>query len=164
MFAGLDAHKASDRLRFLHPITMLGFGTPSLPPDLSLEAGDTLTLFRAMCEARDAIPVDLDSVDPLNFFSNSRLLRQKDILDYEYKLKEILAALILSPDSAEATSPLQQIVRSLQDPVLAKIPDAHLNNPPSPIRFLRGLPQFLADLHCANNLVSQSFQLPYSYT
>jgi hypothetical protein len=154
-------------LRFLHPITMLGFGMPALPADLSLEAGDTLTLFRAMSQTRNDIPVDLDPVDPINFFSRSQFLRQKDILDYESKLKEILAELISSPDSTEATSPLQQVVHSLHDPVLAKIPD-NLNNPPSPKRFLRELPQLLADLHCENNLVSQYFSLhpiilsPYS--
>jgi hypothetical protein len=112
-----------------------------------------------MSNARDAMPgdVDLDSLDPLIFFAHDQFLRQKDIVDYEHKLKEVLTKLMSSPDSTEATSPLQQIVQSLQDVDLAH---RDLNVAPSPKDFLAGLIPLLSDLHRTNNLVRLSVVQP----
>jgi ATP-dependent RNA helicase DDX60 len=152
-FDGLAAHQPGKNMIAIHPMSMLGFGMPSLPPDLSLEARDTLLLYNAMANACDDLPSDLDlaSLDPLKFLNEGRLLRQKDILDYELKLKEVLTKLISFPDSTEATSPLQRVIQSLQtfDP---SRPD--LNIVPSTILFLDGLLPLLADLHGTNSLVS----------
>ncbi|KAF8155693.1 hypothetical protein B0H34DRAFT_506081 [Crassisporium funariophilum] len=159
-FTGLDRHRETNRARFLHPIGLLSLGVRPLPPDLSLEAQDTLTLFRALHSLRSVIDHNLDSLEPKTFFSStSKLLRQKDVLRYETALKLILSDLIQSYNSNDALSPLDRVARNLQDPLLLEL---ELNpSRPSPSRsdYKHDLIQMLADLHVQGKLPAVLFSL-----
>jgi len=143
-----DKYKTTDRSSFLHPISLLSFGPRALPPDLSLEARDTLTLYKALVLVQDQIAADIGFLDPRNFFSTALgFLRQKDVLEYESKLKEVLIELMKSFDPCDVSSPLGKVVHSLQDPVTAD------DTTPSPTAFKNDLLVLLADLSAKNELV-----------
>jgi hypothetical protein len=87
-------------MRFLHPISVLSFGSRALPPDLELEARDTLMLYQALEETPGILTSEeRERLRPLNFFSSSRPLRQEDILGYESELKHVVYTLM---DTTEA--------------------------------------------------------------
>lgn len=133
---------------------MLSFGARSMPPDLALEASDTLDLYTALTLCQDRLPVDIDDLHPKKFFANTGFLTQKDILRYEAALKDILVPLIGSNDSRDPSSALHSIIHSLEDPVMREIPKEMLNNIPSRNVFRSNLIHFVSDLQVTGDLVS----------
>lgn len=156
-FESLDKHIPTDRARFLHPIGLLSFGPHGLPSDLSLEAADTLTLFKALCAVEHDIEYDIGFLNPPKFFSSvtSGLLRQKDILLYEAELKSVLINLMDKLDPRNLSNPLGRVIRSLQDPVVYKPSRKTKDLIPSPHAFKNDLLTLLSDLHTKNELVGR---------
>jgi len=153
-FESLDKYKPTGRASFLHPIGLLSFGPRVLPDDLSLEAGDTLTLYKALVAVQGEISYNVNVLDPENFFSTAvGLLRQKDILQYESKLKEVLTDLMRSSDPCDVSSPLGRVIHSLQDPTMRS---SAIDTIPSAKAFENDLLVLLADLFVKNELVCHS--------
>ncbi|KAG8921610.1 hypothetical protein FRC01_000166 [Tulasnella sp. 417] len=104
-FKGLSSAPPTDvRPVYIHPMSVLLSGTRIIPDDLALESGDCLTLFQAMSKVTDQSPQkqkQLAKLEPQKFFAGSRgrLLNQKDILDYEAKLKSLLADWSKQPEA-----------------------------------------------------------------
>ncbi|CAA7261143.1 unnamed protein product [Cyclocybe aegerita] len=116
-FLGLDRHVDSKRSLFLHPVGLLAFGCRTLPPDFSLEAGDTLTLWEKLASVKGQLAAthDLTTLQPTTFFSSNRdFLLQADVLRYEGRLKALLTDFIKSWDPRDASTPIGQVVLSLQ--------------------------------------------------
>ncbi|RDB27044.1 hypothetical protein Hypma_005062 [Hypsizygus marmoreus] len=121
-FQGLISHKPTERNRFLHPVSesLLSFGARVLPPDLALEAGDLLSLYHALVAHQVTGVPDMTRLEPATFFhSKSHLLRQKDVLEYEVEIKNVLSTLITTFDVREQSFPLYNVVHGLEDPKLA---------------------------------------------
>ena len=152
VFKDLHQHTATKRMKFLHPIGLLSFGPKKLPPDLSLEAADTLTLSTALLSFRRQIGLDLSRVDPTVFFPSSHFLRQKDILDFESHLKMILTHLMEKWDPRDISKPLGLVVQALQDPELRVI-EGKTQLHVTPTAFLNDLLTLVADLHVKEQLV-----------
>ena len=141
-------------MRFLHLISVLSFGSRALPPDLALEARDTLMLYQALEETPNVLGIrERERLRPLNFFSSSRLLRQEDVLDYESELKHVVGSLT---DATKADSPLLAVTKRLTDPHIGRVNDAQLNTLPNSGEFLRNLLGLLCDLHVQGDLVRES--------
>ena len=136
-------------MRFIHPISTLSFGG-TIPPDLSLEALDLLRLHEILKSQSDA---DAERLDPTTFFSRNTFIRQKDVLRYENEIKNILERLVEAPDALSPTSPLQRVVRHIQDPVIAQTSKSRLNAPPCYSGFMSGLIHLLSDLEATDSLV-----------
>ena len=126
-----------------------------LPPDLALEAQDTLSLFQALAKFQDLIPHDLKSLEPTTFFSknSSTFLRQKDVLHYESELKAILSDLIQHFNPQDDLSPLRGVINALQDPEIIKLDQNSESATPSREAFKNDLIILLADLHKKEELV-----------
>ena len=144
-------------MRFLHPISILSFGSRTLPPDLALEARDTLLLYQALEKVPNVLTIqEHQRLRPSNFFSSSRLLRQEDILGYESELKGVVHALMdTTKAAADGDSPLLAVTRCLTDPQIAQVGNAQLNTLPDGKEFLRNLLGFLCDLHVQGDLVGR---------
>lgn len=150
-FTGLDRYQPSNGMKFIHPISALGFGA-SMPPDFSLEAADLLGFHDVVAELDAGLAMELS---PERFFrGHSTFLTQKDILRYEVAAKEALNILITTSDPLNNTSPLKKVINRVQDPVIARTSGHALDAPPSARTFLEGLIPLLADLHDSNDLVS----------
>jgi hypothetical protein len=124
---------------------------------LALEAHDTLSLFQALKTVGSKVGLDFSSLDPSIFFAQKDgLLRQKDILEYEAKLKTALIELPSEHDDdgkAKSHSNLVlDVVSQLQDPVLKKL-GSNLDKAPTRASFTDNLIHLLADLHVQNELV-----------
>ena len=159
-FEGLSKHASSERMRFLHPISILAFGSRALPPDLALEGRDNLTLYQALEEIPDILTAaERERLRPLNFFTHSRLLRQEDVLGYESELKGVVGSLM---DTTEAEpdedSPLLTVTKRLTDPHIGRMDNGQLNSLPDGKEFLRNLLGLLSDLHVQGDLVSRLLQ------
>ena len=152
-FAGLDKHTSSQRSIFLHPIAMLSFGPRFMPPDLALEAADTLSLYRAISECQIA-PHDVDNLDPTQFFREPGLLRQKDIVRYEIALKEVVNSLMSPSDLSDPSTTFARVISKLEDPRIAAVPAVQLNTQPTRELFRQNLIHLVADLHAQGDLVS----------
>ena len=84
---GLDGLEG---LKFIHPISSLVNRSRGIPDDLSLEARDCLSLFRAMKKYQTAeFPVD-PALDPLNNKTLPQIIRKADIINWEQQLKQLL--------------------------------------------------------------------------
>jgi hypothetical protein len=155
---GLSKHISSQRMRFIHPFSILSFGSRALPPDLALEARDTLILYQALEKTPDIFTAeDRVRLQPLNFFSSSRPLRQEDVLGYESELKGVVGPLVDATEAeAEEDSPLLVVAKHLIDPHIRRVDDAQLNTLPNKGEFLRNLLGLLSDLHAQGDLVSES--------
>ncbi|KAF9461731.1 hypothetical protein BDZ94DRAFT_800063 [Collybia nuda] len=153
-FSGLDSsYQPTSRVKFLHPISLLSFGARSLPTDLALEAGDLLKLHDALKSYEHILDVNIDALEPVKFFtSNLRMLKQKDILEYEAELKAVVSKLISSYDALDRSSPLHGIIHKLEDPDIGKIPEFVLNTSPSRKTFTSNLIYLLADLNSRGEL------------
>jgi ATP-dependent RNA helicase DDX60 len=154
-FTGLNLFQSTERLRFLHPIAMLSFGARAMPPDLALEASDTLALYGALVACQDRLRVDLDHLQPSKFFTDRSFLRQKDILRYEAALKDVIESLLSSGDPRDMSSPLHSVIHHLEDKVMQEIPKILLNSAPSRGSFRSNLIHFVSDLHVNGDLVWQ---------
>ncbi|KAI9465203.1 P-loop containing nucleoside triphosphate hydrolase protein [Lactarius psammicola] len=153
-FLGLDGdHPPTDMMRFIHPVSTLSFGG-MMPPDLSLEAPDLLRLHEILKSQSDAYA---ERLNPITFFSRNMFIRQKDLLRYESEIKDILARLVVAPDSLSPSSPLQRVVRHIQDPVIMQTPKARLNAPPILSKFKSGLIHLLSDLKAIGYLPALLF-------
>lgn len=159
-FTGLNEHQSTERLTFIHPIATLRFGARTMPSDLALEAADTLTLYQALVSCQKELPnVDLESLNPVEFFDASIPLRQRDVLAYESKLKEVLEAVIKQSDPHDTDSTLRNIISHLEDPLSRKVPQLALTNAPSKATFHANLIHLASDLHIAGDLVGSYVRL-----
>ncbi|KIM41415.1 hypothetical protein M413DRAFT_27773 [Hebeloma cylindrosporum] len=107
------------------------------------------------------INFDLESLNPTTFFADtSALLRQKDVLRYEARLKSIIQDLLEVFDPRDPTTPLGEVIESLQDPLLKKEEEAQstLTRP----AFKHDLLGLLADLHSNNDLPAILFNFDRS--
>lgn len=160
-FTGLASYQQTNRKRFLHPISLLSYGARSLPEDLALEAGDTLTLYQALAPYENSVNFDLNVLEPTTFFASRKVfLKQKDVLEYEAKLKTVLSQLIATSDAQDPLSALFGVVHKLEDPAIAAIPAdmrlVKLNTMPSQATFRSNLIYLVGDLHSRGELVSPS--------
>ncbi|GBE83891.1 Uncharacterized helicase [Sparassis crispa] len=158
-FTGLSNYSSTNRLKFLHPVSMLSFGARNsdLPSDFSLEAADCLTLYQAYHKCRGRIPFEPGALDPSQFFSGSApaLLKQKDILRYEVELKTGLSKLISSSDPQDASSALNDVIGCLVDPALQSVDNQYI---PSRTAFYDNLIHLVSDLHSSGDLPAIFFQ------
>ncbi|KAI9465185.1 P-loop containing nucleoside triphosphate hydrolase protein [Lactarius psammicola] len=153
-FLGLDGGSPpTEMTRFIHPVSTLSFGG-TMPPDLSLEAPDLLRLHEILKSQSD---VHTERLNPITFFSRNAFIRQKDVLRYESEIKNILAHLVEAPNALSPSSPLQRVVRHIQDPVIMQTSKARLNTPPIPSEFMSGLIHLLSDLKAADSLPALLF-------
>ena len=159
-FEGLGKHSSSEQMRFLHPISILSFGSRALPPDLALEARDTLTLYRALKETPNILTAEeRQRLQPSNFFSSSRLLRQEDVLGYESELNRVVGSLMdTTKMEVKGDPPLLAVTKRLADPQIGRMNTRQLNALPDGKEFLRNLLSLLSDLHVQGDLVSESLQ------
>lgn len=142
----LSSHTVSNRLTFLHPISLLSDNSNTLPIDMALESRDCLSLYRALYSHS---LVKNDSLSPNTFFKGRDLLCQKDILEYEKDLKDVVVhSMTHNPSS------LKKLISSLTPYDLTK---PEVDVPPSKEKFLEGLLTLVCDLHKLENLVSSSF-------
>ena len=152
-FEGLTKHVSSERMRFLHPISVLSFGSRGIPSDLALEARDTLMLYQALEETPNVLTVEeRERLRPLNFFSSSQPLRQEDVLVYESELKRVVGALM---NTTEEDSPLLAVTKRLTDPRIREVSSIQLNTLPNNKGFLRNLLGLVCDLHVQGDLVGK---------
>lgn len=153
-FNSLAHHNSTGRMRFLHPVSMLGFGVHELPPDFTLEAADCLSLYEALsAHPSPDTSSDLHTLEPVRFFAGdgtSRLLRQKDILQYENHLKKLLDRLIASEDRNGNQSVLNNVIDRLNDSVVRNADHYAI---PDRASFMKNLIYLLSDLHVAGDLV-----------
>ncbi|KIY71644.1 P-loop containing nucleoside triphosphate hydrolase protein [Cylindrobasidium torrendii FP15055 ss-10] len=138
-FDGLSSHSATDRLYFLHPISLLSFGERTLPDDLSLESRDTLMLYDAFA---DVYGEEVSDLEPVAFLSpnrhNRQLLIQADVLRYESALKErFIEYTHQDPPGSKA------VVHALEDPNIPR---------ESNVDLLGGLLSLVTDLHARGML------------
>ena len=158
-FEGLTKHVSSERMRFLHPISVLSFGSRGIPPDLALEARDTLMLYQALEETPNIFTVEeRERLRPLNFFSLSRPLRQEDVLVYESELKRVVGTLM---NATEEDPSLLAVTKRLTDPHIRQVGSAQLNMLPDSTGFLRNLLGLVCDLHVQGDLVGTSPRLDF---
>lgn len=155
-FSSLSQHKNTARTRFIHPIGALSFGRTTIPDDLALESGDTLSLYRALVSVEAKSGLDLKPLDPSVFFAKRKeLLRQKDILEYEAHLKSAVATLLDRNDRRDPAGNVGlEVVARVQDPVLSKF-GSRLDVAPTRKAFKDNLIQLLGDLHVQNQLVGR---------
>ena len=101
---GLDG---LDGFSFLHPIASLVNRSRGMPPDLSLEARDCLTLYEAMKKHQtDNYPV-ASNLSPEQSLP-SKIIRKIDIVGWERDLKALLQNWM-----SEADSPFDKVVEEL---------------------------------------------------
>ena len=150
----LQEYKKTDRMRFVHPISMLSFGARRLPPDFSLESADCLSLYHAFESCKDRLGFDISGLDPTQFFADQEgsLLKQKDILRYEKALTDRVSEMIDSTDPQDQGSVLNSVIQKVSDPVTLKadqqfVPDAG--------QFYSNLITLVSDLHASGDLASK---------
>ena len=144
-------------MRFLHPISLLSFGSRAIPPDLALEARDTLLLYQALEKMPNILTAqERHRLQPASLFSSSRLLRQEDVLGYESELKGVVHTLMDTTNTGtDGDSPFLALTKYLADPQIEQVDNAQLNMLPDDKEFLRNLLGFLCDLHVQGDLVSK---------
>ncbi|EKM57510.1 uncharacterized protein PHACADRAFT_192658 [Phanerochaete carnosa HHB-10118-sp] len=156
-FQGTDLYANTGRLRFLHPVSLLSFGARALPSDFSLESADCLSLFNAFVSAEGEDAPNLQILDPRKYFRRGSLLKQKDILEYEVALKERLASMITDVETQDMASPLSQVVRKLQDPLLSELSEVERNATTSVHDIFDNLLYLVCDLHANGDLPALLF-------
>jgi len=139
-------------MRFIHPVSTLSF-TGIMPPDLSLEAPDLLRLYRVLTANNIG---DMARLDPTTSFSRDMFIGQRDVLRYEADIKNTLSRLIAEPDTLDPSSPLQRVVREVQDPIIKQAPKSQLNTQPGRSVLLSGLIHLLSAIQATDGLVCPS--------
>ncbi|KAE9406161.1 P-loop containing nucleoside triphosphate hydrolase protein [Gymnopus androsaceus JB14] len=139
--SSLSSHEVSERMTFLHPLSLLSDHSSTLPTDMALESRDCASLYTVLHKHS---LVEGDEFHPDNFFKGHGLLRQKDILKYEKALKDI----VIHSVSHDPNS-MHKIVSSLTDKALS---DAKVDHPPSRDDFKQGLIMLVYDLHKLDKL------------
>ncbi|KAI0776031.1 P-loop containing nucleoside triphosphate hydrolase protein [Trametes elegans] len=155
-FNGLPEYRKTERLRFIHPISMLSFGARSLPPDFSLEAADCLSLYRAFDSVKDKLGFDLAGLDPPRFFADTKgaLLKQKDILRYEAALIQQVSSLIETADPQDQGSTLNSVIKRVSDPAVDQADQRYI---PTSQEFFTNLINLVSDLHANGDLPALLF-------
>lgn len=153
-FETVSSYKSTERMRYLHPIAMLAFGPRSIPSDLTLEASDTLTLYRALAAYGNVPSSTLDSLDPLKFFPSGRLLQQMDVIAYDAALKACLTPMVSEFDPRNSAAPLYKVIVNLEDGALRRVPTRAINAQPGRPTFKKNLIHLVCDLHAQGDLVS----------
>ena len=117
-----------------------------------------MSLYHALTALRERLDFDVGSLDPTVFFADSKgaLLKQRDILRYEAALTSHVSAMIESTDPQDQNSVLNQVIRHVSDPVLAKVDQRFI---PDASAFYRNLISLVSDLHANGDLVSISVSL-----
>lgn len=161
-FESISAYKSTERMRYLHPIAMLAFGPRSIPPDLALEAADTLTLYRALVLHGDIPPSKLNTLNPLRFFPSDRLLQQRDVIKYDAALKECLVPMVTQFDPRDTEAPLSKVIASLEDDALSRVPTEMIHTQPPREAFKVNLIYLVCDLHAQGDLVSMDMLVMHS--
>ncbi|KIJ46122.1 hypothetical protein M422DRAFT_165687 [Sphaerobolus stellatus SS14] len=166
---GLDKHRTTLQIHFLHPVSLLEPGTAhKLPPDFALEAADCLTLFLALkkfAKNRSNLSLfqkELEQLDPMTFFRPDRFLRQEDVLRYEERLKNIVTRLIEGSGDEPYGDLLKEVIEDLRGIDLNKSLEdtkSSLHLAPNSNHRREGLIQLLADLHRQNDLPALVFSL-----
>ncbi|KAJ3864645.1 hypothetical protein EV359DRAFT_40572 [Lentinula novae-zelandiae] len=137
----LSSHEVSKRLTFLHPVSLLSENSNSLPIDMSLESRDCLCLYRTLHSHNLLKDIDLS---PETIFKGRGLLCQKDILEYEKVLKDVVVHLLVHDPNS-----MKKIISSLTPQTLTD-PGADVS--PSNGEFIEGLMTLVCDLHKLDNL------------
>ncbi|KAI0720199.1 P-loop containing nucleoside triphosphate hydrolase protein [Cerioporus squamosus] len=152
----LQEYKKTDRMRFVHPISMLSFGARRLPPDFSLESADCLSLYHAFESSKERLGFDVSALDPTQFFAGQKgsLLKQKDILRYEAALTDRVSEMIDSTDPQDPNSVLNGIIEKVSDPVTRKADQQYV---PDAGQFFANLITLLSDLHASGDLPALLF-------
>jgi hypothetical protein len=142
-------------MRFLHPISVLSFGSRTLPPDLALEARDTLMMYQALEGMPDVLTAEeRERLRPQDFLPSSRPLRQEDVLGYESELKRVVRTLMdTSNAGADQDSPLLTLTKRLTDPHIGQTDSTQLNTLSDRKEFLKNLLGLICDLHAQGDLV-----------
>ncbi|CDO68719.1 hypothetical protein BN946_scf184652.g46 [Trametes cinnabarina] len=155
-FNGLPDYRKTERMRFIHPISMLSFGARSLPPDFSLEAADCLSLFRAFEAYSDKLGFDINDLDPKRFFAESKgtLLKQKDILRYEAALKKRVSEMMESADPQDPNTVISGLIKKVSDPLVEKADQRYI---PTREEFYTNLITLVSDLHANGDLPALLF-------
>ena len=119
-------------------------------------------LFQALKETPNILTMEeCQRLQPLNFFSSSRPLRQEDVIKYESELKRVVASLMdisKAASESEGDSPLLTITKRLTDPHIGQMSNGQLNVVPDSKVFFRNLLGLLCDLHVQGDLVSELLQ------
>lgn len=158
-FLGLDSDRfPTEMMRFIHPVSTLSFAG-IMPQDLSLETPDLLRLHRVF---RTKNIGDVERLDPTTFFSHDTFIQQRDVLRYEAEIKISLSRLVAAPDALDPSSPLQQVVQEVQDPIIKQTPKSQLNTPPSRTTFLFGLIHLLSVMRATDGLVSTRIDILFT--
>ncbi|RPD67074.1 P-loop containing nucleoside triphosphate hydrolase protein [Lentinus tigrinus ALCF2SS1-7] len=154
--SSLQEYKRTDRMRFVHPISMLSFGARRLPPDFSLESADCLSLYQAFESFKERLEFDVSGLDPTNFFANQKgsLLKQKDILRYEKALTDKVSEMIDSTDPQDQNSVLNSIIEKVSDPITQKVDQQYV---PDAGQFFANLITLISDLHASGDLPALLF-------
>ncbi|KAI0638272.1 P-loop containing nucleoside triphosphate hydrolase protein [Trametes polyzona] len=155
-FNGITEYRKTERMRFVHPISMLSFGARSLPPDFALEAADCLSLYRAFESLKDRVDFDVDALEPTRFFADSKgaLLKQKDILRYEAALTKQVSAMMESTDPQDPGSVLNGVIQRVSDPVVEKADQRYI---PTSGEFFANLITLVSDLQASGDLPALLF-------
>ncbi|KAI0677460.1 P-loop containing nucleoside triphosphate hydrolase protein [Trametes maxima] len=156
IFNGLTEYRKTERLRFIHPISMLSFGARGLPPDFSLEAADCLSLHSAFEANRERLDFDVDALNPRRFFANleGAMLKQKDILRYEAALTSQVSAMADTMDPQDQDSVLNAIIEEVSDPAIKKVDQEYV---PSADEYFKNLISLISDLHANGDLPALLF-------
>ena len=89
---------------------MLAFGAKSIPPDMALEASNTLLLFRALKTDGRLSPSILEKLEPSKFFPLTRFLQQKDVILYDEALETHLGHILASFDPYDRKAHLSRVI------------------------------------------------------
>ncbi|KAJ4478505.1 hypothetical protein J3R30DRAFT_3372705 [Lentinula aciculospora] len=137
----LSGHKVSERLTFLHPISLLSDNSKTLPVDMALESRDCLSLYRAL---HSHTLLKGNDLSPDTFFKGRGLLCQKDILEYEKALKDVVVHVMTHEPSS-----MSKVISSLTPQTLS-VP--HVDLQPSRVGVKESLMTLVCDLHKLDNL------------
>ncbi|KAI9456771.1 hypothetical protein HD554DRAFT_2317482 [Boletus coccyginus] len=133
-FESISAYESTGWMRFLHPIAMLAFGPRSIPSDLTLEASDTLALYRALAAYGDT-------------------LATKHVIAYNTALKACLAPMVAEFDRRKGLALLYKVIAGLEDSGLARVPTKVINAQRGREAFRENLIHLVCDLHAQGDLI-----------
>ena len=136
---GLDGLEG---LRFMHPIASLVNRSRGMPDDLSLEARDCLSLWKAMsCHQTRTFPVPSD-LDPKTALPNT--IRKADVIEWESKLKKLLRKW-MSDDSSPFQNVLDELSKAANENSESSQISSRYAVDGGPERFVDINPESLAD-------------------
>ncbi|KAI5888019.1 P-loop containing nucleoside triphosphate hydrolase protein [Schizophyllum commune H4-8] len=162
-FQGLATYEPSERIQFLHPASMLVNGPRAMPPDLAFEASDTLSLYTVLAKRAADIDVDINDLKPSTFFKSVKaLLTQKEVLEYEAALKQLLAHLIETSQQGDPDSSLALVSSDLKPPpIVCNTVDSAFA--PNADEFVQNLIHLVSDLHATGSLPAIIFNFDRRY-